>query len=452
MIEITEEQKGGWRLSFHANDKTEVSTENQRIKVEMKSKQPGKIGCMEVFAKAAKLLPEWDIAGCTLDITACKDVFGEDFVEEAVLGILMGLYKLPSLKGEENKEEKDYHIYLYTKNGFTEKQKQKIRESSSIGEGIRFARDMVNLPGNKLRPMEFARRITEFVEPLGVEVQLLTLAQLKTLGMKALTGVGTSSEYPPCLLILRYLKGKPGEEIIGYVGKGVTCDTGGYCLKSSASMAGIKGDMAGGAAVAGALYALAKNQKKANVVGCIPICENRISSGCLLPGDVISSYQGKTIEIKNTDAEGRLILADAAAYAVAVEKADKIVDIATLTGAVVNLLGFTVGGAICDNDTLYGDFEKAFERAGERYARIPFYPEHEEMIQSEIADVKNMGESHCGTISAGLFIRSFLGGVPWLHLDIAGTAWVDSPIFAFQHKGATGAGVSTLYHLAVKES
>ncbi|HIT90677.1 MAG TPA: leucyl aminopeptidase family protein [Candidatus Merdenecus merdavium] len=327
-----------------------------------------------------------------------------------------------------------------------------IGETTTVAEGIMFARDMVNLPGNKLRPVDFAKQIIDFVSKEDIETQLIEADQLREMNMDALLGVGDSSAYPPCLLILRYKGNIQSREITGLIGKGVTCDTGGYCLKPSNSMLGIKGDMAGGAAVASAVYALAKNHKKTNVVAVIPMCENRISPGSLLPGDVINSYSGKTIEIANTDAEGRLILGDAVSYAIRNEGVTEILDIATLTGAVVSMLGFSIGGVICDNDTLYHKFEQAFKESGERYLRVPFYQEHEKMIESQIADIKNLGESYCGTITAGLFIRAFAENTPWIHLDIAGTAWVDQPVFEFQSKGATGAAVTSIYYLCCREA
>ena len=241
------------------------------------------------------------------------------------------------------------------------------------------------------------------------------------------------------------------KQIFGLIGKGVTCDSGGYCLKPANSMLGIRGDMAGAASVIGSIYALAKNNIKTNVVAITPICENRISDSSLLPGDVISSYSGKTIEVLNTDAEGRLILADAVSYGIINEKITKVLDIATLTGAVVNLLGFSIGGVMCDNQELFNNFERAHNISGERYLRLPFYKEHKSMIESSIADIKNLGKSHCGTLTAGLFIREFAQGKPWIHIDIAGTAWVEPPIFEYQSKGATGAGVTTIYELCKGE-
>lgn len=305
----------------------------------------------------------------------------------------------------------------------------------------------MNTPGNHLRPMDFARKITDYVSDCGVETEMLVYGQLRTLHMEALYGVGGSSEYPPCLLILRY-KGDPGsKEIYGLIGKGITCDTGGYCLKESSSMAGIKGDMAGAAAVTAAVHAAAVRKLKVNITACLPLSENRISQSALLPGDVITGYSGKTIEVLNTDAEGRLVLSDAVSYGIRKEGITKVLDIATLTGAVGQMLGNTIGGTMSDDDSFYQLFERAQSWSAERYLRLPYGKEHEKMIDSDVADVKNVGGGCCGTITAGLFIRRFCEGKPWIHMDIAGTAWCGTPTYAFESKGATGAGVTTLYYL-----
>ena len=216
-------------------------------------------------------------------------------------------------------------------------------------------------------------------------------------------------------------------------------------------MEGIKGDMAGGAAVVGAIYSLAKNNIKANVVGVIPASENRISRESFIPGDVIGSMSGKTIEVLNTDAEGRLILADAVTYAIQKEGASKIIDIATLTGSVVNALGFSTAGVLANNDKFFKEFKEAYNKSGEQYWRLPICDEHRDMIKSNIADIKNTGKSYCGTITAGLFIEEFVENMPWIHLDIAGTAWVDTPLYEYQSKGATGAGVTSMYYLFLEK-
>lgn len=331
--------------------------------------------------------------------------------------------------------------------GIPEEAKGIVREAETLAEAVTWARDMGNCPGNLLRPMQFAKEAEKLVQDLPVEIELLELEQMEKLGLNAILAVGMSSAYLPVLCILRY-RGNPKEETcMGLVGKGVTCDTGGYCVKGAGSMEGIKGDMAGGAAVIGAVYALAKNRAPVNVTALIPMVENRISNSAMLPGDVITAYGGKTIEILNTDAEGRLILADAVSYAVRKEGVSRVLDIATLTGAVCRTLAFGVAGTLGDDEDFCRDFERAYETSGERYLRFPIYPEYERMIDSKIADVKNTGSEFAGSITAGLFIRRFADKTPWMHLDIAGTAWVNEPVFEYQSIGATGAGLTTMYYL-----
>lgn len=411
--------------------------------------QEDEILIKEVCAKAVKEMKGKNITEFSMDISGIVKKGKIESIRHIVEGTILGTYEQRQFK-EQKEDSVDIEIFGIPGEEYPEAVRH-FEEIRSVAEGICFARDMVNLPGNQLRPEDFAREIMQFVSQVGIDTELYDCEKLKEMKMEALLGVGESSQFPPCLLVLRYLNAPKDKEITALTGKGVTCDTGGYCLKAAGSMLGIKGDMAGGAAVAGAVYALAKNNIKTNVVAVIPMCENRISPGSLLPGDVIGSYAGKTIEIVNTDAEGRLILADAVSYAVKQEHATRVLDIATLTGSVVNMLGFTVGGVISDDDSFFHAFREAYTMSGERYWRLPAYPEHEKMIESEIADIRNLGESCCGTITAGLFIRAFAEGRPWMHLDIAGTAWVSEPVFAFQSKGATGAGVSSIYQLCSKE-
>ena len=422
-----------------------VPGEEEKIILLVGMGKPGreKIHLKEMGAAAVKAFLDAKIYDFSLDISGILKEYGLKALSHIAEGAVLGTYCQKQFKNEKDKE---YHIEIC---GVSEKDHQEaekiLKDTIVVSEGIWFARDMVNLPGNHLRPSDFAKQILEFVKDTDIEAEVLDREKLKEKGFEALLGVGDSSEFPPCLTVLLY-KGDPeNEKITALVGKGVTCDTGGYCLKPGDSMLGIKGDMAGGAAVAGAIYALAKNQIKVNAVAVIPMCENRISDGSLLPGDVIGSYSGKTIEIANTDAEGRLILADAVSYAVREEKAAEVLDIATLTGAVVNMFGFTVAGVVSDSDELFRRFRQGYTCAGERYWRVPFYEEHEKMIESRIADVRNMSSGGCGTVTAGLFIREFAEKKPWIHLDIAGTAWVNEPVFAFQSAGATGAGVSSIY-------
>lgn len=407
-----------------------------------------RIQIKEVAAKAAKEIKKYNIERFYLDVSKLIDAAGLESLRDITEGLMLGVYEPKQFP---EKIHREFEIEL---TGLLEHEKipaaELVKEMIVVAQGVRFARDMVNLPGNKLRPKDFAEEIKGFLKDTDVTVEELDFAAIKEMGMGGLASVGDSSEFKPEFLILRFLNDPDSRDITALIGKGVTCDTGGYCLKAAGSMLGIKGDMAGGAAVAGAIHALAANKSKTNVIGLIPICENRISPGSLLPGDVITAYSGKTIEIMNTDAEGRLILADAAAYAAEEEKVTRILDIATLTGAVVNMLGFSVAGVVTDHQEFFEEFRTAYRISGERYWRLPVYAEHEKMLQSKIADIKNIGEACCKTITAGLFIKAFAKGLPWLHIDIAGTAWVDTPVFEYQSKGATGAGVTSIYYLCNK--
>ncbi len=411
-----------------------------------KVKELDRIKVKEIFAKAARNMEEHNIQEFDADISIFISQFGLSIIKDIVEGLILGNYSY-SVK-EEMKRQRVY-LQGIAEDNLQEAEKL-IKESKNIVEGIIFARNAVNAPGNLLRPKDFAEKIKGLMEGTAINVEILNHDKIKELGLTALDTVGDSSSFKPYLVILSYRGEEASKESLALVGKGVTVDTGGYCLKPSSSMLGIKGDMGGGAAVAGAIYALGKNKAKTNVIGVIPICENRISSDSYLPGDVINTYSGKTVEIVNTDAEGRLILADAISYAIDKYNINKVVDIATLTGSVVNMFGFSVAGVLANNEEFFEMFKDSYELAGERYWRLPIYEEYERMLKSTIADIKNLGKAYSGTITAGLFIREFVKELPWLHLDIAGTAWVDDPIFQYQAKGATGAGVSSLYYLSIK--
>lgn len=443
MIQIVNTSMKKCKVTFQKEDIHYFSPDNLQIGIGQSALT--KIRVKEIMACVIKELKKYKINSAQIDVSffieSCTVMTMQDIAE----GLLLGTYEKPKYP---ESEKTVYDIDLVgLKDADITAGKELLQETIHVAEGVIFARDMVNMPGNKLRPLDFAENIKRLFHELPVEWEVFRADKLRSLGMNGILAVGDSSAYEPCFMVIKYLPlGKEAEKM-GLVGKGVTCDTGGYCLKGAGSMLGIKGDMAGGATVAGAIYALAKNKIKKNVIGFIPMCENRISPGSLLPGDVYTAYDGTTVEVVDTDAEGRLILADAVSYAVNVEKVGKVLDIATLTAAVVNLFGFSITGYICDDESLTKDFEKAYQASGEQCYRIPFLPEHEKMIESKIADVKNKGEKHCGTITAGLFIRKFAKKTPWIHLDIAGTAWVDTPIFEFQSEGATGACVTTLYYL-----
>lgn len=398
----------------------------------------------ELLAKAAKEVKHCEIMEAVIDISEFLKIFGIQCVEKCVESIRLGLAE--GLTYKKDAKTVEYKIFL---SGIPEDQlplaQELQREGELLGDAVIFTRKLVNMPGNKLRPIDLAKEIEDHVKDCQIEYTFYGYDKLQEMGMGALNAVGGSSEFPPCMCVLRY-KGDPdSSENTGLVGKGVTSDTGGYCLKSRDSLIGMNGDMAGGAVTASVMRALAKSHARVNVTCVIPICENRLTAGSLLPGDVITSYSGQTIEILNTDAEGRLILADGVSYAVMEEKVTRVLDIATLTGAMANTFGNHVTGVISDSDQIWRELEEASAGTGEYFCRLPFYRENEKMLESEIADIKNMGESFCGAITAGLFIRHFANRVPWIHMDIAGTAHVGKPLYEFQAKGATGAVVDTIY-------
>jgi leucyl aminopeptidase len=402
--------------------------------------------CKQVAAKGVKLLQEYGFTEFSVDLSPLLSKFGLDCLWDVVEGISLGLYKPKSYKNKKDGQVCCVRLLGIDTKDFSQAE-QLLNSAQNLADSILIARNFVNTPANRFTPKDMADAIQNADAVEGLSVQVYERDEITRFGMDAYLTVADSSKSAPQLIVMRYTGNPESDEITALVGKGITCDTGGYCLKGASSMLGIKGDMAGGAAVAGAVWALAKNKVKTNAVGIIPTCENRISPNSFVPGDVISSMSGKSIEVVNTDAEGRLLLADAVTFAIKQEKATRICDAATLTGSVVNALGFTTAGVFSNDEAFWKQFQKAYQKSGEKYWRLPIFDEHRKMIQSKIADLKNLGESYCGTITAAAFIEEFAEKRPWIHLDIAGTAWVDSPVYEFQSAGATGAGVTTMYFL-----
>jgi leucyl aminopeptidase len=313
------------------------------------------------------------------------------------------------------------------------------------GRAVALAQELVNTPPCDLYPETFAERARQVAQAVGLNYEVLDEARMEAERMGSLLGVSRGSDRPARFVILRYRGG--GAKTLGLVGKGVTFDSGGLSLKTTEQMLDMKCDMAGAAAVLGAMQAVAALQLPVNVHGYLPLVENMPSGKSLKLGDVLRARNGKTIEIHNTDAEGRLILADALAYAVD-DKVDAIVDLATLTGACMVALGFEVAGAMSNNDAWQQRVLTAADRAGEKAWPLPMYPLYEEMIKSKVADIKNTGGSrYGGAITAAKFLQEFVGETPWTHLDIAGPAWAEheSP---GRDPGGTGCFVRTLVELA----
>jgi leucyl aminopeptidase len=288
-------------------------------------------------------------------------------------------------------------------------------------EGVIAARDLVNEPPNVLYPEEFARRASQ-LRKLGVGIDVLDVAAMKKLKMGALLGVAQGSARPGRTVIMRWNGGKRGGQPLAFVGKGVCFDTGGISIKPSGSMEDMKGDMGGAACVVGLMHALAARKAKVNAVGAIGLVENMPDGNAQRPGDIVTSMSGQTIEIINTDAEGRLVLADVLWYVAKKFKPQFMVDLATLTGAIMVALGTEYAGLFSNNDELADRLTKAGFATGERVWRMPLGPEYDKQIDSQFADMKNTGNRHGGSITAAQFLQRFVDKTPWAHLDIAGTA------------------------------
>ena len=311
----------------------------------------------------------------------------------------------------------------------------------AIAEGVAFTRELVSEPANIIYPESFVERARAKMEPLGVALRVLDEPEMEKLGMNALLGVSMGSEKPGRLLALEYMGGKDGEKPIVFVGKGVTFDTGGISLKAPQGMEDMKWDMGGAGAVAGAMLALAGRKAKANLVGVMGLVENMPDGKAQRPGDVVTSMSGQTIEVLNTDAEGRLVLADALHWTQEEFQPARIVDFATLTGAMIIALGHEFAGVFSNDDQLAKDLHEAGETSGDRNWRMPIGPAYDKLINSPIADMKNIGGRAAGSITAAQFLQRFIAdGTPWAHVDVAGMVWSDKPGRTWG-KGATGYGV-----------
>jgi leucyl aminopeptidase len=317
--------------------------------------------------------------------------------------------------------------------------------TTAVADGVVLARDLTNEPANVLYPAELARRASGLTK-LGLAVEVLDVAAMKKLGMGALLGVGQGSSHDSKLVVMRWNGGKRGTEPIAFIGKGVCFDTGGISIKPAAGMEDMKGDMAGAACVVGLMHALAARKAKVNVVGAIGLVENMPDGKAQRPGDIVKTMSGQTIEIINTDAEGRLVLADVLHYVNKRFKPKFMINLATLTGAIIVALGQEYAGLFSNNDRLVERLTKAGEATGERVWRMPLGPEYDKMIDSKFADMKNTGGRWAGSITAAQLLQRFVNKTPWAHLDIAGTA-LGSPQTDINKSWSSGWGVRLLDQL-----
>ncbi|MBI2847195.1 MAG: leucyl aminopeptidase [Chloroflexi bacterium] len=372
--------------------------------------------------------------------------------EEAAIAItegsILGLY---TFKRHKSKIENETEIEELT---LVEREASKIRSlergvarGKVLTDATALTRDLVNEPANYMTPTDMTNIAKKVAEENNIEIEVLEREHMSELGMNALLGVAKGSTQPPKFIILRYWGNRENPKKLGLVGKGITFDSGGISLKPAEGMGEMKGDMAGGASVIATLGAVAKLRLKINVVGLVPATENLPSGSAQKPGDVVVALNKKTIEVENTDAEGRLILADALAYGRKLGLS-AMVDVATLTGAIRIALGTHCTGAFTNNQDLVDKVVRSGEKAGEKIWQMPLFEEYKEQIKSEVADIKNTGGRFAGSITGALFLAEFSEDTPWVHLDIAGTSTSTSEK-GYTVKGATGVPTRTLINLAL---
>lgn len=403
-------------------------------------------GIRKAFFNLGKELMKLKIESSGVSVPKFDDLCYRKTNIAIVEGLLQSEYGFEKYLTEKKIKPTVKDFYLDIVEGQDDLVNEAIEEANFLIEGIFLARDLVNERAIVMTPKKLASVAKEELEAVGVKVEIFGREEIEKLDMKAFLAVAEGSVEEPQFIVMTWNGGAESDETIALVGKGLTYDSGGYSLKPSASMDTMYCDMGGAGSVIGAMKTIAKSNVKKNVVAIVASCENMISGGAYKPGDIIGSMAGKTIEVLNTDAEGRLTLADALWYAATVIKADKIVDVATLTGACVVALGGITTGAISNNDDFMADLKKASELAGEHVWQLPSNDEYREALKGSFADLANVTTGGAGTITAGLFLEEFVNDIPWIHLDIAGTAYL-SKGRGYLPKGATGIPVNTLFNL-----
>jgi leucyl aminopeptidase len=417
-------------------DKKDYTTELLREKMALIGKQ-----AKADKVKSIGILIESLTAGETVDLSDAAVLIGE--------GLALGMYEVDDYKEKNNDVDVQIeNVTLYGENNIA------LDEAANVGytygAGTNRARRLVNTPGNLMTPTHLAEEAVELAKQHGFEYEVLEKAEMEKLGMGALLAVAAGSDQPPKMIVLKYSGDSESDELIGFVGKGLTFDSGGISIKPREKMHEMKMDMGGAAAVLGAMDIIGQVKPKVNVLAVIPSSENMLNGSALKPGDVIRSLNGKTIEVRNTDAEGRLILADGVTYAKQLG-ATSLIDVATLTGAVLIALGDCTTGAVTNSEELMEEVLEASAETGEWIWRLPNYAPYKKMLRtSDVADLNNAPGRLAGSITAGLFVGEFAEETPWVHLDIAGTAW-RSKASSLGPLGGTGAMARTLAQVVVNK-
>lgn len=371
-------------------------------------------------------------------------------VQAVVEGALLATYRFKKYQTSQNNHSQIETVLVVSKDAQSQEQQHALHQGIIASEGANFARDLVNEPPAVLTPTEMANRASAMAQRYGLACTILDQPQIEELGMGGLLGVAKGSAEPPRFIILRYQGAPESKEVLALVGKGVTFDSGGLSLKTGPGMETMKGDMGGGAAVLGAMQIIGASKPKINVLGLVPATENMPDGASYRPGDILRLMNGKTIEILNTDAEGRLALADALSYA-AKEGCSPIIDIATLTGACVVALGAKRAGLFCNDDRLRDSLLAAGESSGEKFWPMPLDDEYQELIESSIADIKQTGGRYGGAITAAKILEHFVGSANWAHLDIAGMEFNEGKQPSIEN-GATGFGARALAAMVLQRA
>ncbi len=402
------------------------------------------------IAEACRILQKKGVIKIAVGIpdVSAIDITIDGNIQAIAEGAILGTYIFDKYKTGNKEDSKVENLEIVTSQKHSPALIESgVKKGKAVAEAINMARDMVNEPANNMTPQIMADTAKKIAEKYNLELVVLETDKMKEIGMGALLGVSQGSCQPPKMIILKY-RGRESEDIdLGLVGKGITFDSGGISLKQPEKMEEMKTDMAGGASVIATMTVLAQLKPKINVMAVVPAVENMPGGGALKPGDILKAMNGKTVEIISTDAEGRLILADALSYAVK-QGARHIVDVATLTGACIIALGKVCSGGFSNDQDFMDGVKVAATTAGEPIWQLPLLEEYKEQNKSDIADIKNAGGRDAGAITAAAFLAEFVGASPWVHIDIAGTSTSDKE-YGYKIKGATGVPVGTLVDLAI---
>ncbi|MFC1729431.1 leucyl aminopeptidase [candidate division KSB1 bacterium] len=394
---------------------------------------------------AGKKIRRFTLSLCGMEVSGISKL---DLAHAAAEGAILSLYKFTEYKTEDSEKNQDVkQIYIFnTRRLDLEEMRSGTNRGEAIAHGVCYARDLASHPGNVVTPAYLAQEAEKIAKENGLKCTIFGPDILREKRINALLAVAQGSHVEPRMIMLEYECGVKNAETVALVGKGLTFDAGGISIKPAKKMEEMKYDMCGAAALLGYMKIIKRLNPKLNVVAVIGSAENLPGGGAMKPGDIIKTYSGITVEVINTDAEGRLVLADALAYTADTYKPDAMIDLATLTGAVIVALGHYATGMLGSHQSLLKKIKAAGDKSGETVWELPIYPEFDEHIKSDTADIKNSDGPGAGTIFGAVFLQRFVGKVPWVHLDIAGTAW-DVKEKSYLPKGPTGVGVRLLSQL-----